>query len=69
MTTNKIEKLRRQKRCKPIVQMTITGIMLNEFYSISEASRKTGISRTAICNALAKNSGLQMSGGYLWKYC
>ena len=67
-TVATIDKLRKQKRCKPIVQLSITGQFLNLYYSISEAHRQTGVSRTAICNALAKSSGLQLSGGYIWKY-
>jgi len=66
MTT--LEKQRRQSKCRPIVQMLVTGEVINQYYSISEAHRQTGVSRTAISNALAKNGGLQLSGGYLWKY-
>lgn len=62
------KKLRRQSKCRPVVQLSITGAFINQYYSISEAHRQTGISRSAISNILAKRSGLQISGGFIWKY-
>ena len=61
-------KLRKQPNCRPVVQMTITGRIIRSYYSVSEAARMSGISRTALTNALMKKSGLQYSGGYVWKY-
>jgi hypothetical protein len=62
------EKLKNQSKIQPIVQLTITGIFLNEYISISEASRQTKISRTGISNCLSKKHGLHTAGGYLWRY-
>lgn len=50
---------------KRIFQMTKEGIILNAYYGITEAEKKTGILRTAIANCLAKRS--KSAGGYLWK--
>jgi len=57
-----------QPHARPLLQMGQTGRPLKVFYSVSEAARMTGISRTAITNALSKKSGLHYSGGFLWKY-
>lgn len=61
-------KMRFQKTNRQVVQLYITGRVCAMFYSVSEAARVTKISRTAITNALRKESGLQVSGGYVWKY-
>lgn len=50
---------------KRIFQMTKEGIILNAYYGITEAEKKTGILKTAIANCLAKRS--KSAGGYLWK--
>lgn len=44
-----------------------TGKILAEYKSIKFASRMTGISRTAINNAVTGYS--HSAGGYCWKYC
>ena len=61
-------KMRFQKTNRKVVQLSITGRLIHVYYSVSEAARVTTISRTAITNALKKTSGLQYSGGYIWKY-
>lgn len=52
-------------KCKRIEQYE-NGVKLAEYRGIVEASRLTGISRTAINNNLRGYS--QTAGGYAWKY-
>lgn len=51
---------------KPIRQYETSGEFVAEYKNISYASLMTGISRTAINNALTGYS--KTSGGYVWKY-
>lgn len=60
--------MKEQPHSKPVVQMTHTGRLIEVYLSVSKASRMTGISRTAITNALSQRSGIHLSGGYIWKY-
>ena len=63
-TKNKIAKS--QPSRKAIYQLSLTGEIIAEFYSISEASKKMGRGKTAINNAL---KGLSKTAfGYIWKY-
>ena len=51
---------------KPVLQLTLEGIVINEFPSIQEASRQTGISNSGIgmvCNGQRKSAGK-----YKWKF-
>ena len=53
-------------RKKQVIQFDLTGMELAKYNSASEASRKTGISKTCItrcCRGERKNSG-----GYIWEY-
>lgn len=53
-------------RKKQVIQFDLTGKELTSYISASEASRKTGISKTCItrcCRGERKNSG-----GYIWEY-
>lgn len=47
-----------------IYQRDINGSIIKEFYSITEASRQTGISRTSIVGCA--NGYYKTAGGYLW---
>lgn len=52
---------------KPIMQFDKYGEKIAEYASIQDASKQTGVSRTAIGNAL---HGLSKSaGGYCWEFC
>ena len=51
---------------KPVKQYTAEGDFVAEYKNITYASEITGISRTAINNALTGYS--ETSGGYVWKY-
>lgn len=50
---------------KPIMQYK-NEILLNEFYSIREADRKSGVSRSSIYMSLKNN--IEDNNGYFWKY-
>lgn len=51
---------------KAIKQYTLSGEKIKEYKSVVEASKCTGICRTAITNALKGLS--ETSGGYKWQY-
>ena len=53
---------------KPVQQYTKDGILINEYPSVQEASRQTGIQVSSICNVCNGKRGLKSSGGYIWKY-
>jgi len=57
-----------QKTNRVVLQFTIKGRLIRQFYSISEASRQTNIGRTNISNSLANQSGIKTAGGYVWDY-
>lgn len=51
---------------KPVMQLTLDMQEIAEFYSINEASRKTGVGKGSIsgaCNGIYKTGG-----GYKWKF-
>ncbi|WP_369013377.1 NUMOD1 domain-containing DNA-binding protein [Flavobacterium anhuiense] len=65
---NLLDNIVQQKdsRMKSVIQFSLNEEFIESFYSASEASRKTGISKTCItrcCRGERKNSG-----GYIWKY-
>lgn len=62
---NKKRVIATKKLEKAIYQME-KGVVINTFFSISEASRVTKILRTAISNCL--NNWTNYAGGYTWKY-
>lgn len=49
---------------KTVLQYTIDGKFVNEYKSVAEAQRKTGINNISSC-CLGK---LKSAGGYIWKY-
>lgn len=50
----------------PILQFTMDGCLVEEYNSITEASRQTGIHKGSIC-ATCKNKH-KSAGGFIWKY-
>jgi predicted GIY-YIG superfamily endonuclease len=56
----------RDARKKKVIQMDLGGAVIDEFDSISHASRITGISKTCISRCCRKER--EKSGGFLWKY-
>lgn len=55
-----------ERKLKPVIQLTLNGIVLNEYKTGKEASEKTGVSRSCIC--LCCKGKRPYSGGYQWKY-
>lgn len=53
-------------RKKQVVQHNLEGEELARFVSASEASRKTGVSKTCISRCCRKER--EQSGGFIWKY-
>lgn len=51
---------------KPIQQYSLDGILINEYPSLQEASRQTGLYPTNICKAL--KGRYKSAGGYVWRY-
>lgn len=56
----------RSSSAKKILQLDLSGNIVNSFYGAFEASRETGISRSAIKNCLIGLS--KSSGGFKWEY-
>jgi len=53
-------------RKKEVIQYSLNGNVLARYISASEASRKTGISKTCITRCCRGER--EQSGGFLWKY-
>ena len=51
---------------RKIIQYTLTGEILNEFNSITEGAKQTGIGRRAIQANVSDRT--KSSGGFIWKY-
>ena len=52
------------KKSKPVSQYTKYGLLINEYPSIAEAKRQTGINNINGCC----NNDYKSAGGYIWKY-
>jgi len=56
----------RRKKGKPTIQYSLDGDFIQEWHSVAEAERATGIGRRnigAVCNGKRKTAG-----GFKWKY-
>jgi len=53
---------------KPILQYTLDGVFIREWYAATEAERVTGIHRTGIKDALKGRATRKTAGGFIWKY-
>jgi len=51
---------------KPVAQYSLSGEKINEYKSIMEAQRQTGINNSLICRCCKGKQNT--SGGYVWKY-
>ena len=56
----------KDKRKKKIQQFTLGSEFVNEFNSVSEASKQTGYNKTSIAKVCRRER--KSSGGYHWKY-
>ena len=54
------------KKNKPVNQYALDGRLLNTYKSIKEASEKTGIDKSNICNCCLGK--IKSSGNFIWKY-
>lgn len=61
----KQKKSRKGLNEKPIIQFDLEGKIINEFVSLNEAGRKTGINPTSISKVLHGHT--KKAGGYYWK--
>ena len=57
-----------EKLSIPVVQLDKKGNFISEFESLREASRRTGIASTHICNCCNHKPGYKSAGGFLWIY-
>ena len=63
------KKLRKCKNAEiPVLQFTKDGKFVNEYSSIIEAKRITGIQQGHICYCCKNIKGYNSAGGYIWKY-
>jgi hypothetical protein len=53
-------------RKKEVTQSFLDGVLITQFISVAEASRKTGISKSCISRCCRKER--ENSGGFIWKY-
>lgn len=53
---------------RKILQLTLTGVPIKAFASISSAARETGVCRTAINYVCQGSYTTPYVGGYLWQY-
>lgn len=64
--TGKRRKQYKQRKGKPVIQLTKSGVKVAEYPLIDEAERQTGISHQNISKCC--NSKLKSVGGYVWRY-
>lgn len=55
-------------QCRKVQQLTFLGEVVGEYFSISAASRATGITRTNINAVCKEKPHILSAGGFLWKY-
>ena len=55
-------------KCKSVLQLSMSGEVINQFISGAEAARVTGIQRSCITKTAKGNTRLKSAGGYLWQY-
>lgn len=53
---------------KPVAQYSLEDEYITEYYGLSEAQRKTGISRSDIRNVANNKPGNYTAGGFKWKW-
>ncbi len=58
--------IKAKKKSRGVLQLSIDGKIINKYDSLKEASEKTGIHQSNICNAC--KGKIKTVGGYHWKY-
>lgn len=53
-------------RARPVLQYSKTGVLINEFVTITDASRQLNINRLSISNVVNKRAFT--AGGFIWRY-
>lgn len=56
----------RERKLKPVKQYSTNGVLLNTYITGKEASQKTGVSGSGICNCCKKKA--KTAGGFIWRY-
>ncbi len=56
------------ENCKKVQQLTKDNIIISTYMSIGQASRCTGINKSAIQAVLSTKKIHKTAGGYIWKY-
>lgn len=56
------------KRSKCVIQYSLSGEFIDEYKSISEAHRKTGVDKKSIINVCKHLPHYNSAGGYIWEY-
>jgi hypothetical protein len=62
----KVKRIGHRFNAKKVEQYSMDGELLAVYENMAQASRKTGVNYTGICNAL--NGRAKTAGGYVWKY-
>nr|QBM02810.1 hypothetical protein [uncultured archaeon] len=68
LETVEYAKNKAKQKSKKVIQLTKDGIILNIWNSISEASKNTKASRTAIPKVCSGKPKYKTAGGFIWKY-
>jgi hypothetical protein len=55
-----------ERKLKPVNQYTLYGTLINTYLTGKEASKKTGVSASGICNCC--KGKIKTAGGYIWRY-
>lgn len=55
-----------EAKYRSVKQYNLSGLLINEFYSIKEASKNTGINHSKISSCCTKNR--YTAGGFIWRY-
>ena len=53
---------------KTVLQLNKDGSVFNEYFSVREASRQTGIQQSNISHVCNGNCGFKTAGGFKWKF-
>ena len=55
-----------ERKLKQVSQFSLNGILIDTYITGKEASEKTGVSRSGICNCC--KGKIKQAGGFIWKY-